>query len=76
MVDLRKDWLTNTVGKARAEAAIAVEELRSGHAQFQDDVPLEIKLMMNEVVQSEYVNTLNCQTPMKVKFEVRADPDD
>jgi hypothetical protein len=76
MVDLQKDWLINPRGRARTEAALAVEELRSGHVQFKDDLPLEIRKMMDELVEGEHVKSLHCQTPMKVRLEVRPDLDD
>ena len=76
MVDLRKDWLEDPRVRARTEAALAVEELRLGGVQFEDDVPLEIRKMMGEVVENEYIKSLHCQTPMKVRLEVRPDPDD
>ena len=31
--------------------------------------------VMNEVVQDKHVKSLNCQTPMKVRLEVRPDLD-
>jgi len=76
MVDLRKDWLVNPRGMARTEAALAVEELRSGHVHFKDDLPLEIRKMMDELVEGDHVKSLHCQTPIKVRLEVRPDPDE
>jgi len=74
MLDLRKDWLDNPRGMARIEAALAIEELQSGHVHFKDDVPLEIRKMMDELVSGKHVKSLHCKTPMKVRFEVRPDP--
>jgi hypothetical protein len=76
MVDLRKDWLANPRVRARTEAALAVEELRSGHVPSKDDVPLEIRKMMDTLVEGEHVKSLHCQTPIKVRFEIKADLDE
>lgn len=70
-----KDWMANPRARARTEAVLAVEALRSGHVQMKEDVPIEIRRMMEEAVLVEHgeLLSLHCQTPMKVRIEVKDD---
>jgi hypothetical protein len=73
MIELLKDWVKDPRNKARTEAEIAIEELRSEHFHFKDDLPQEIREMMKGVLSDERTKSLYCLTPMKVRLEVRAD---
>lgn len=70
-----KDWMSNPRGRAREEAVLAVQALQSGHVQMKEDVPIEIRRMMEEAVLVEHgeLLCLHGQTPMKVRIEVKDD---
>ena len=68
-----KDWMANPRARARTEAVLAVQALQSGHVQMKEDVPIEIRRMMEGAMQVEESRSLHCQTPIKVRIEVKDD---
>jgi hypothetical protein len=69
MINLRKDWLDNPRGKARAEAAIAIAALRAGYKIDDTDVPDEIKNLCASVELHENDASWSA-TPLKVRIAI------
>ena len=69
MINLRKSWIHDPRGNARAEAAIVIAALRVGYKIDDTDVPDEIKKLCASVELHEN-NVSWSTTPLKVRIAI------